>query len=178
MFSQELSTCRARSLGQKTGTAPSWSRTLGSAPEGRGRLTTGGSSPFRSVARGCGESFIGGTLGVTPFRRLLRRHIPALGCSTPDEEGAPRDVQATRTTSPAAARSTRATATPEDPPQRRRHRHWQQEPLGVGTRRSRPTGIRGSLACRLSLTKSATPPLNLTVPVDVLDVRRRTSTTY
>ena len=60
-------------LGQKTGTAPSWSRTLGSAPEGRGRLTTGGSSPFRSVARGCGESFIGGTPGVTPFRRLLRR---------------------------------------------------------------------------------------------------------
>ncbi len=99
----------------------------------------GGSSPFRSLARGCGESFIGGTPGVTPFRRLLRRHIPALGCSTPDEEGAPRDAQATRTTSPAAARSTRATATPEDPPQRRRHRHWQQEPLGVGTRRSRPT---------------------------------------
>ena len=30
-----------------------------------------------------------GTIGVTPFKRLRPRHIPALGCFTHDPQGAP-----------------------------------------------------------------------------------------
>ena len=55
---------------------------LDRAPEGRGRRIPGGQSPFRSLVRGYGDSRSGGTSGVTPFKRLLPRHIPALGCAT------------------------------------------------------------------------------------------------
>ena len=116
-------------------------RYAGRAPEGRGRRTTGGQSPSRSLVRGCGDSRTGGTIGVTPFKRLLPRHIPALGCFTHDPQGAPRD--ATRTRSSTAARSTRARDSPKDPSERRRHRYRQREPLGGGARRSgRPAGTR------------------------------------
>jgi hypothetical protein len=56
--------------------------TMGGAPEGRDRRATGGESPFVSLVRGCCENLIGDTHRVFPFRRVLPRHIPALGCSS------------------------------------------------------------------------------------------------